>query len=690
MPPLMDDHKLSRHDGASNGHVVTVAALAKAKRLPVSFLTGLGVENYSGGVYIPYCDFNGDLLRKRKRFHLVAKKGSCWCPGQRTFAYGSDHIELGRKAAFLVIVEGETDCWALWHHGMPALGLPGSGMADRILQEHLISIEKVYVSHEPGDAGDGFVNKVSEQLRSLRFRGSIFDLRMPDGLKDPCDLHVDDPERFLQRFSQARKKAQELLDPVPEAADDPHRLARLFGDAHRVAGDCTLRFWRQQWYRWDGAAYRNLPADELHSELTQFAKREFDHSYRVEAAEAAKSAKGQPKPTVRKVTKRLVADVENALKGAAMLSSALEAPAWIDQDRSGLAPASEMMICSNTLLHLPSWAHGKESTFKLTPNLFTTNALDYAFQGSAPKPKLWLEFLTKVWPKKDPEEINVLQRWFGYCLLPDTSLQKILMIMGPTRSGKGTIARILRAMIGVINTASPSLASLGTNFGLQPLLGKTLAVISDARLSPRTDEAMVVERLLSISGEDAQTIDRKNQTQVTAKLPVRFMILTNELPRLHDPSGAFVARLVILRQTKSWLGKEDKELTAKLLTELPGILNWSLEGYRLLQKEGRFTQPKASKRIVEQMEDLGSNIGAFVRECCEVGEVKDFKVRSADLYECWKKWCERVGKKPGSEFLFGRDLRAAVSTLEDSRPREGTLRPLTYHGIRIQQGTPFD
>ena len=58
---------------------------------------------------------------------------------------------------------------------------------------------------------------------------------------------------------------------------------------------------------------------------------------------------------------------------------------------------------------------------------------------------------------------------------------------------------------------------------------------------------VVVERLLSISGEDAQTVDRKNLSQVTCKLPVRFAILTNELPRLNDASGALVGR--ILRQT---------------------------------------------------------------------------------------------------------------------------------------------
>ena len=106
------------------------------------------------------------------------------------------------------------------------------------------------------------------------------------------------------------------------------------------------------------------------------------------------------------------------------------------------------------------------------------------------------------------------------------------------RSGKGTIARIIAEILGKLNVVGPTLSSLGTNFGLWPLINKQLAIISDARLGKRSDLAQIVERLLSISGEDRQTIDRKNLSPITTTLPTRFLILTNELPRLNDASGA--------------------------------------------------------------------------------------------------------------------------------------------------------
>src|SRR5262249_33341349 len=153
--------------------------------------------------------------------------------------------------------------------------------------------------------------------------------------------------------------------------------------------------------------------------------------------------------------------------------------------------------------------------------------------------------------------VATLQEWFGYCLLPDTSQQKILLLVGPKRSGKGTVARVLRGLVGPENAAGPTLASLGTNFGLQALLGKSVAVVADARLSGRTDAGTVVERLLSISGEDAQVVDRKYLDAVTTTLPVRFVVLTNELPRLSDASGALAGRMVVLRTTESFFGRED-------------------------------------------------------------------------------------------------------------------------------------
>jgi putative DNA primase/helicase len=483
-------------------------------------------------------------------------------------------------------------------------------------------------------------------------------------------------------------------EDVAEAADDPHRLARLFLADHTTQDGRALHYWREEWYSWTGSAYRTVPDKEVKARLCGRIKLEFDRLNKA-AVEEWKKADGVDKngrevrkPTARKVTMRLTADVQHALASLAMLPSTVTTPAWLGEPECP-APfaAAEVLACRNALVYLPGTGTALNHRVPPSPRFFSPNALDYDFNPRAAQPRAWLDFLGQLWPD-DSCAIQALQEWFGYCLLPDTSQQKILMIVGPKRSGKGTVARVLRGLVGMDNTAGPTLASLGANFGLWPLLDKTLAIISDARLSGRSAAAVIVERLLSISGEDAQTVDRKNMRPVTTKLSVRFAILTNELPKLNDPSGALVGRMVLLRQTKSWYGKEDPHLTERLLRELPGILLWSCEGWRRLRDRGHFEQPESGLKLVRQLEDLSSPIGAFLREHCVIGTGLEAPVRA--LFDRWRRWCESVGRKDGgTEQTFGRDLRAAVPGLDDRQPRRADgSRHRAYIGVGLRPEEP--
>jgi hypothetical protein len=125
------------------------------------------------------------------------------------------------------------------------------------------------------------------------------------------------------------------------------------------------------------------------------------------------------------------------------------------------------------------------------------------------------------------------------------------------------------------HVAAPTLTSMSSKLGLQPLIGKPLALISHARI--HGSHSVVVERLLSISGEDAITIDRKNREAWTGTLPTRIVIATNELPRLGDASGALASRMIILNTPESFYGRENHDLTDNLMEELPGIFNWALD-----------------------------------------------------------------------------------------------------------------
>jgi putative DNA primase/helicase len=384
-----------------------------------------------------------------------------------------------------------------------------------------------------------------------------------------------------------------------------------------------------------------------------------------------------------RVTTRVLADVRLAVTSIAMLPSADTSPAWIDTGATQYYAAADLLSCRNGLVNLQKLAGGSpDFLLAPTPRFFVQNALAYDFDAIAQKPSVWLSFAHELWPD-DPASIETLQEWFGYLLTGDTRQQKILAIIGPRRSGKGTIARILRSVVGPENCCGPTLGGLAQNFGLQTLLGKSVAIISDARLSGRTDQAVITERLLSISGEDALSVPRKFREDVTVKLPTRFVILTNEIPRLSDASGALTGRLIVLKLTRSFYGNEDTGLTERLLRELPGILLWSIAGWARLRNRGRFLQPESGRELVEEAERLSSPIRAFVTDRCEVNPAR--QVGCSELYDAFSDWAEKQGQTHvGTAAVFGRDLHAAVPTIRVRNLREGDARSRSYAGISLR------
>jgi putative DNA primase/helicase len=467
----------------------------------------------------------------------------------------------------------------------------------------------------------------------------------------------DDVPRVVRDIygAEAEQRDAWAVDIDPRA---PYDVANFFlARDFTIEGSRTLHHHRGGFYHWTGTAYREVDEAYLRARLYCFL-------------DQCKAGLRLVKPNAA-----LVTNVLDALRAASHLDDVISAPAWLD-GFSDLAP-EEIIACTNGLLHLPALAR-----LPLSPAFFSHNALGFAFEPHAAEPRQWLAFLNQLWPD-DPEAIETLQQIFGYCLTADTRQQKLFLIVGPKRSGKGTIARVLTRLVGIDNTVAPTLAGLGTNFGLAPLIGKRIAIISDARLAGRADQHAIAERLLSISGEDTITVDRKFRTAWTGRLQTRFVILSNELPRLADASGALAARFIVLMLTNSFYGREDHSLSDRLLTELPGVLNWSIKGWQRLRTRGHFVQPRSAIDAVQQLEDLGSPIGAFIREMCEVGP--GYSLETNRLFQAWTEWCGRVGREhPGTAQTLGRDLRAALPGLKTTQPREGDDRLRYYQGLRLK------
>lgn len=493
------------------------------------------------------------------------------------------------------------------------------------------------------------------------------------------------PDELKVKVANAYRYGQEApgvaapegqFDPLPDEPEGkkpplvldvkaPMEAARKFAATAYPAADgrdCTLVHHRGAFYAWDRSRYVEAEPAAIRSKVYGFLGGAY-----VRQRDGSELEPFQP-------NQNRVGHVIDALQAAVHIDARLEAPAWLDGRN---VPAGELIACRNGLLHVP--------TRTLTPHtaaFFNVNALSFDYDEHAPEPRQWLDFLHSIWPD-DNEARDCLQEIVGYLLTHDTSQQKLFLLIGPKRSGKGTIGRVVAELVGTDNAVGPTLGSLATQFGVAPLIGKQVAVIADARLGGRADQHAIAERLLSVSGEDAVTVDRKFRDPYTGKLSTRFLIMSNELPRLADASGALSSRFIIVTMRNSFIGREDPGLTARLLGELPSIFNWALEGLRRLQQRGYFVPPSSSREAVEDLEALTSPIGAFIKECCELDPAAE--TDTDGMFNAWRQWCGEQGRdRPGSKASFGRDLLAALPALKKAQPRRGDgSRHRVYVGIKL-------
>lgn len=595
------------------------------------------------------------------------------------------------------IVEGEKDCDNLGAKGRLATTCPMGAGKWRDHYAETLRGRRVVIIPDHDLAGREHAWQVAKSLRGVAASVKIVEI---PGLPEKGDVsdflngggsvdQLDDIARDAPFWEPA-----EVHQPpaILEADDDPHRLCRIYLESLEIDGKPAVVYHRGELHVWEGKAYRPLPDQEVNAATTAITKREFNRlgPIAVKAWEdrGRKDRKGMPcdPPKVLKVGTRLIGDIANAIRGETLLPGSVDSPAWLIPDPP--FPAADVLPTANGLVHLPSFVEGKpRAIVKPTPEFFCPYALDYGFDADAEIPVAWAGFLASVWPD-DMESIETLQEWLGYLITLDTSHQKIGLFIGPPRSGRGTISRVISKMIGPDNVASPTFSGLASHFGAACLIGKPVAIVGDARQSKKSDWAIALERLLMISGEDRIEIDRKNRTSWSGKLPTRLMLISNELPTFLDQSGALASRFLLFRFAESFLGREDKQLDAKLEAELPGILLWAIEGWKRLRDRGHFLQPESGQGMLDQFRDLASPVGAFVREKCEV-KAGRMTARS-DIFQAWKDWCLEMNREPGTEEVFGRNLRTVCPRLGTTQPRDKQGKQYrAYEGIGLKPIAPY-
>lgn len=274
---------------------------------------------------------------------------------------------------------------------------------------------------------------------------------------------------------------------------------------------------------------------------------------------------------------------------------------------------------------------------------FITKCVPIAYDPEAACPR-WLQFLEEVFGA-DEELISFVQRAIGYSLTGDTREHALFLLWGNGCNGKSVFIEVLRALLGDLATATPMStfttkrdSSAPTN-DLAMLRGARLVTVQESDEGSRFSESTVKQ----LTGGDAITARFLNKEFFTFMPAFKPWLATNYKPKVKGTDDGFWRRVRLIPFTVSFLGREDKSLLTALMAELPGILNWAVDGCISWQLHGLGTAGAVADATREYREESDS-IAEFIRDCCVLHA--DASISSARLYAIYTEWAEEHGERP--------------------------------------------
>lgn len=332
----------------------------------------------------------------------------------------------------------------------------------------------------------------------------------------------------------------------------------------------------------------------------------------------------------------LVAPSDSDVKGTvSMIKNHLivQAPAkWPEFRNDPDRDTSGLIAFDNGILDI----NNNNTMLAHDPDIRIRAALPYSFDPAATCPQ-WEAFLRRVWGDSKYEPlIEQLQMWFGYMLTDDISQQKMLIMSGVARSGKSTMMRILHAMLGSHNCASPTLDNLTNEAHLQGMYDKLGAFLNDVSDPSPANRTAVVNRIKNIVGQDDVRINRKYQSTIEVTMRCRLNMTCNAIPNLSESSSAMVERGLFFHTPRSFKGKEDPDLTEKLRAEMPGIINWAIAGLKKLREVKRLTNHPCMDERIRVFKAATSPLDVFVQSALIIREGTWSSL--ADVFKRYRDW----------------------------------------------------
>jgi P4 family phage/plasmid primase-like protien len=284
---------------------------------------------------------------------------------------------------------------------------------------------------------------------------------------------------------------------------------------------------------------------------------------------------------------------------------------------------------------------------------------------------------------EENQKKEMLQQFSGYLLSSSMVYAKALFLVGDGGNGKSTFADTIGMVIGHEGTSRIDLEDLYSMFGLKGLIGKRLNIIEE--VSGNYYQSHKLKKL--VSGEEL-TINMKFKDQFKFKPQAKFIFAVNTMPRVDDSSTATERRIIVVQFNNNFREHPDTTLRfagGVLSKELPGILNWMLDGVDALREKKKFTETIEQRNALLEYREENSSVEGFIGECLQFGEGKT--VNSRELYTEYKEYCAKDGRKFKGMIAFIKEVRSYAKRYGKFQyiDRENGHTPSRFEGVDIDR-----
>lgn len=279
--------------------------------------------------------------------------------------------------------------------------------------------------------------------------------------------------------------------------------------------------------------------------------------------------------------------------------------------------------------------------------------IDYNKDAECP---MFLKFLDRIF-NHDMALITFIQQLVGYSMTGFINEQVLAIFYGTGANGKSTLLNILRALFGEYGKTASANTFLCKKFDtisndLAGLAGARLVTISEIERNKDLSESLVK----SATGEDPLTVRFLYENEFTYTPTYQIIMATNELPKINGTDYAIWRRLKrIPFDIQIPKEEQDRQLAEKLQSELPGILNWAIDGCLQWQNNGGLASPTVVEEATEEYKTDMNALQQFLNDECEAGSDTDF-CHARDLFDRYKLWASENNESAVNVREFKREM----------------------------------